>query len=109
MLLNVQLPLLLATVVPMGVPLLYIVMVSPPGATPEMLIRLASVMPSLVLVPVSGLMPRMVGGAPIMPPFWLPCLRRPAPGVQRGAVGIRDDRRGLRGRGRVPLKLRPRA
>jgi hypothetical protein len=52
-------------------------MVSPWGANPEMVIRLTSVMPAHPLV--SGLMPRMFGGAPIGPPLALPCYADPPP------------------------------
>src|SRR5262249_7361894 len=103
------LPLPSETVVPIGVPLSDTVIVSFSGATPEMVIRLALVMPSLELAPVSGLMPRIVGAA----------LTRIS-SVGSGLFGIPPpDRSGLPlayamiGEASVggadPLKLRPRA
>ena len=67
---------------------------------PEMEILFAVVTPSLVLAPVSGLIPVMVGG-PKKVSSGSRIVRRPAPRAERSAVREGDDGRSFRGRSQV--------
>ena len=69
------------------------------AATPVMTIRLTLVMPSMVLAPVSGLMPVTVGDAPNETSSGLqPASATRPPSCNGVPLAIGDDGRGLGGR-----------